>query len=207
MPTAPGCAPAFLFRAAGTTARAASTRWHGISGTVSPSIRPCATRSLHPASRTILQASPCWAANLLSRKTSGSCCPLSATSGRCTRQDGVVLFRLHLGTAYRQRSLPRALRGHRRATEHCWMFWWTAALCKPSTTSPCASAAAPTSAFWMCPSPLPQGARLVGGRTGVRHTYHGTVSGAELLLVKIRLSRPALKEADSAQSVQRLLAF
>ena len=43
-----GCAPASLFRAAGTTAQAASTRWHGISGTVSPSTRLCATRSLHP---------------------------------------------------------------------------------------------------------------------------------------------------------------
>ena len=41
-----GCAPASLFRAAGTTARAASTRWHGISGTVSSSTKPCATRSI-----------------------------------------------------------------------------------------------------------------------------------------------------------------
>ncbi len=29
---------------------------------------------------------------------------------------------------------------------------WTAALWKPSTISPCASGAAATSGFWMCPS-------------------------------------------------------
>ena len=33
----------------------------------------------------ILQASPCWAVSLLSRRISGNCCPLSATSGRYTR--------------------------------------------------------------------------------------------------------------------------
>ena len=42
--------------------------------------------------------------------------------------------------------------------------WWTAALCRPSTTSPSASGAAGTSGCWMCPSPLlPES--LSGGRT------------------------------------------
>ena len=82
--------------------------------------------------------------------------------------------------------------------------------------------------------PCRRAARVVGGRKGIRHPYHGTVSGAELLLVKMRLSRPAgrdkrsiknnssaeygqsnaeairnrpaLKEA-AAQTVQRLLSF
>ena len=53
----------------------------------------------------------------------------------------------------------------------CWMFWWTAALWKPSTISPCASGAAPTSGFWMCPRALPQSPPS-GGRMkkSLRHT-------------------------------------
>ena len=60
---------------------------------------PPATPFLRPASRIISPGCPCWGASLWSRKTSGNCCPLYATSKRCTPTKDMVLLRLHLGAA------------------------------------------------------------------------------------------------------------
>ena len=44
----------------------------------------------------------------------------------------------------------------------CWTSWWTGLSCRRSTTSRCAFAAAPTSAFWICPAPSPPASRCPG---------------------------------------------
>ena len=84
--------------------------------------------------------------------------------GRCTRTKRSGATRATPSNSFWGRSPPAA--GAKPPTPccPCWTSWWTDLLCRRSTTSPCASGAAPTSGCWICPAPSPP-ANPSSGRT------------------------------------------
>ena len=107
------------------------------------------------------------------RQPAGAAALRPQLQGAVPGQNGLVLLGLHPRTAAGGRSPPAA--GAKPPTPccPCWTSWWTDLLYRRSTTSPCASGAAPTSGCWICPAPLPPATPSSAGRTRLFHPHHG----------------------------------